>query len=168
MIVSETMMTGYPGLFAGGDMVPSERTVTTGVGHGKKAARNIDAICEERRTPSPNPTRWRRSRSSTCGSTPGRPEAARTTGDPPSTRGLRGDRAGPLGEDATYEAKRCLSCGNCFECDGCFAACPEDAIIKLGPKRGYEIDFDLCTGCAICFEQCPCHAIEMIPEPRTE
>ena len=46
-----------------------------------------------------------------------------------------------------------------------FAACPEDAIIKLGPKRGYEIDFDLCTGCAVCFEQCPCHAIEMIPEP---
>ena len=37
------MMTGYPGLFAGGDMVPSERTVTTSVGHGKKAARNIDA-----------------------------------------------------------------------------------------------------------------------------
>ncbi|RYC07399.1 glutamate synthase, partial [Ciceribacter ferrooxidans] len=37
------MMTGYPGIFAGGDMVPSERTVTVGVGHGKKAARNIDA-----------------------------------------------------------------------------------------------------------------------------
>ena len=43
VIVSGTMMTGYPGLFAGGDMVPSERTVTTSVGHGKKAARNIDA-----------------------------------------------------------------------------------------------------------------------------
>ena len=35
-------------------------------------------------------------------------------------------------------------------------------------EAGYEIDFDLCTGCAICFEQCPCHAIEMVPEPRTE
>ena len=36
-------MTGCPGVFAGGDMVPSERTVTVGVGHGKKAARHIDA-----------------------------------------------------------------------------------------------------------------------------
>ena len=37
------MMTGHAGIFAGGDMVPSERTVTVGVGHGKKAARHIDA-----------------------------------------------------------------------------------------------------------------------------
>ena len=41
--VSTSMMTGCPGVFAGGDMVPSERTVTVGVGHGKKAAKNIDA-----------------------------------------------------------------------------------------------------------------------------
>jgi NADPH-dependent glutamate synthase beta subunit-like oxidoreductase len=41
--VSPSMMTGCPGVFAGGDMVPAERTVTVGVGHGKKAARNIDA-----------------------------------------------------------------------------------------------------------------------------
>ncbi len=37
------MMTGHEGIFAGGDMVPAERTVTVGVGHGKQAARNIDA-----------------------------------------------------------------------------------------------------------------------------
>ena len=41
--VSEHMMTGYEGIFAGGDMVPAERTVTVGIGHGKRAARNIDA-----------------------------------------------------------------------------------------------------------------------------
>ena len=41
--VSTAMMTGCPGVFAGGDMVPSERTVTVGVGHGKRAAREIDA-----------------------------------------------------------------------------------------------------------------------------
>ncbi|MFN2324224.1 MAG: 4Fe-4S binding protein, partial [Trueperaceae bacterium] len=63
-------------------------------------------------------------------------------------------------------AKRCLSCGNCFECDGCYAACPEDAISKLGPGKGYSVNFDLCTGCAVCVEQCPCHAMEMVPEPN--
>ena len=41
--VEPNMMTGYPGIFAGGDMVPAERTVTVAIGHGKKAARNIDA-----------------------------------------------------------------------------------------------------------------------------
>ena len=37
------MMTGHAGIFAGGDMVPADRNVTVAVGHGKKAARNIDA-----------------------------------------------------------------------------------------------------------------------------
>ena len=67
-------------------------------------------------------------------------------------------------DNALFEARRCLSCGNCFECDNCLAACPEQAIIKLGKGRHYAVDLDLCTGCAVCYEQCPCHAIEMEPE----
>ena len=67
--------------------------------------------------------------------------------------------------EARFEAQRCLSCGNCFECDGCFGACPEDAIIKLGKGNRYKFNYEACTGCAVCYEQCPCHAIEMIPEP---
>ncbi len=47
--VGPNMMTGHPGVFAGGDMVPAERTVTVGVGHGKKAARNIDGWLREPR-----------------------------------------------------------------------------------------------------------------------
>jgi Pyruvate/2-oxoacid:ferredoxin oxidoreductase delta subunit len=69
---------------------------------------------------------------------------------------------------AQHEAGRCLSCGNCYECDNCFAACPEDAIVKLGPDRGYQIKMTRCTGCAICFDRCPCHAIEMVPEAAEE
>ena len=73
--------------------------------------------------------------------------------------------AGLSETEARYEATRCLSCGNCFECDNCYASCPEQAIVKLGKGRFYRFDYDLCTGCAVCFEQCPCHAIEMTPEP---
>ena len=43
VIVGKNMMTGHEGIFAGGDMVPGERTVTIATGHGKKAAKNIDA-----------------------------------------------------------------------------------------------------------------------------
>ena len=72
---------------------------------------------------------------------------------------------GGLGDEQAHaEAGRCLSCGNCFECDGCLGACPEDAVIKLGKGFRYRFDYDKCTGCATCFEQCPVHAIEMIKE----
>lgn len=167
VIVSETMMTGYPGLFAGGDMVPSERTVTTGVGHGKKAARNIDAYLRGStytKPPSNEMATFEKLNLWFYTEASQRPQGHLETQR--RREGFDEVVHGLSEKDASYEAKRCLSCGNCFECDGCFAACPEDAIIKLGPKRGYEIDFDLCTGCAICFEQCPCHAIEMIPEPQ--
>ena len=63
-----------------------------------------------------------------------------------------------------FEASRCLSCGNCIECDGCLGACPEDAVIKLGPGLRYRFDYDRCTGCRACFEQCPVHSIEMVAE----
>ena len=76
--------------------------------------------------------------------------------------------AGLSEREARYEATRCLSCGNCFECDNCLAACPEQAIIKLGKNKFYRVDLDLCTGCAACFEQCPCHAIDMVPESGAE
>ena len=72
--------------------------------------------------------------------------------------------AGLTPDEATFEAGRCLSCGNCFECDGCLGACPEDAVIKLGEGLRYEFDYDRCTGCSACFRQCPVHAIEMVPE----
>jgi NADPH-dependent glutamate synthase beta subunit-like oxidoreductase len=163
--VSAAMMTGCPGVFAGGDMVPAERTVTVGAGHGKKAARNIDA--------------W------LSGTEPGSAakhelaefgllnlwyfgDAARRQQpqSPPDQRvsGF-GEVFGGLSEpQARYEAGRCLSCGNCFECDGCLGSCPEDAVIKLGPGNRYRFDYGRCTGCATCYEQCPVHAIEMVPE----
>ena len=66
--VSPSLMTGAPGMFAGGDMVPAERTVTVGVGHGKRAAREIDAWLRdsELRRAAPS-TRWPSSTRSTSG-----------------------------------------------------------------------------------------------------
>jgi NADPH-dependent glutamate synthase beta subunit-like oxidoreductase len=165
--VSEALMTGCPGVFAGGDMVPSERTVTIGVGHGKKAARHIDA--------------WLRD--ATVTKAPKHPTATFDAlhlwffGDADRRRqpelepqqrvaGFDEVLGGLSAKEATYEAGRCLSCGNCFECDGCLGACPEDAVIKLGPGHRYRFDYERCTGCAACFEQCPVHAIEMLPEAR--
>ena len=163
--VSTSLETGSPGVFAGGDMVPSEQTVTVGVGHGKKAAGHIDA--------------WLRSAAAV--SSPKHELASFDKlhlwyfGDnarrqqpelPPEERIADfGEVVGGLSaEEAVYEAGRCLSCGNCFECDGCLGACPEEAVIKLGEGHRYRFDYDRCTGCGACFEQCPVHAIEMVAE----
>jgi len=160
------MMTGYAGIFAGGDMVPSERSVTIAVGHGKHAARHIDAWLAGKN--------YRRGiRHALVGHEKlhlwYRTHAPKIEQD----RIPVNERQRSFNEivqnltepDALFEAQRCLSCGNCFECDGCYGACPEEAIIKLGPGKRYRFNFDACTGCAICYEQCPCHAIDMIPEP---
>jgi formate dehydrogenase beta subunit len=166
VVVDDNMMTGHEGIFAGGDMVPSDRSVTIAVGHGKRAARHIESFL--RGSHYTRPARhpligheavqlWYRT------SAPQKEQERLPVVD--REGGFDEIMSNLSGEEALFEARRCLSCGNCFECDGCFGACPEGAIIKLGPGLRYKFDFDLCTGCAVCYEQCPCHAIEMIDEP---
>jgi len=163
-------MTGAPGIFAGGDMLPGEnRSSTIAIGHGKKAAKYINAFLTEQtfQKPEKHPTAgyrklhmWYQTEA---------PQMEQDKLEPAvAVQSFDEVIAGLSKGAATFEAQRCLSCGNCFECDGCFAACPEDAIIKLGKGSRYKFNFDLCTGCAVCYEQCPCHAIEMIPEPAAE
>jgi formate dehydrogenase (NADP+) beta subunit len=165
VVVDPDFMTGHPGVFAGGDMVPAERTVTVAVGHGKLAARHLDAwLRGERHEPPPQPEVAGFEKLNLWFYTDAyrRPQPLL---DPGMRTASFQEVVGPLPEaDAVREAKRCLSCGNCFECDGCYAACPEDAILKLGPGERYAFDYDRCTGCAVCYQQCPCAAIEMIPE----
>ena len=165
VIVDQAMMTGAKGIFAGGDMVPSERSVTIATGHGKKAARHIDAwLRGESYQPHPKHPivqhedlqLWYRTNAPQVEQAE-LPLAQRLGGFEEILKGI-------AEHDAIYEAKRCLSCGNCFECDGCYGSCPEDAIIKLGPGNKYRYDYSRCTGCGTCAEQCPCHAIEMVPE----
>jgi Pyruvate/2-oxoacid:ferredoxin oxidoreductase delta subunit len=58
--------------------------------------------------------------------------------------------------NALFEARRCLSCGNCFECDNCYGVCPDNAVIKLGPGKRFEFNYDYCKGCGLCVAECPC------------
>ena len=163
--VAPNMMTGYPGIFAGGDMVPSERTVTVAVGHGKKAARHIDAwLRGTEYQPAPkhelvtydklNP--WYYSDAD---------KTVRPMLDIIRRQTSFDEVQGGLDEtNALFEARRCLSCGNCFECDNCYGVCPDNAVIKLGPGKRFQFNYDYCKGCGICVSECPCGAIKMVPE----
>ncbi len=163
--VDAGMMTGHPGIFAGGDMVPAERNVTVAIGHGNKAARHIDA--------------WLRG---TTWQTPPKNELASFDklnpwyySDAPKTvrpmldilrrKSTFDEVQGGLDEsNALFEARRCLSCGNCFECDNCYGVCPDNAVIKHGPGKGFDFNLDYCKGCGICVSECPCGAIKMVAE----
>jgi len=163
--VGADMATAFDGVFAGGDMVPAERTVTVAVGHGKKAARNIDAYL----------------RGGTCSPAPKSELAnfetlntwyytdAEQKVQPVLDAARRLDsfdevHTGLDAGNALFEARRCLSCGNCFECDNCYGICPDNAITKLGPGKRFEFKYDYCKGCGMCAAECPCGAILMEAE----
>ncbi len=163
--VGANMMTGYPGIFAGGDMVPAERTVTVAVGHGKKAARHIDAwLRASEYVPPPRHeladfdklNAWYYADAPKT-VRPVLETVRRRTTFEEVTQGLDPG-------NALYEARRCLSCGNCFECDNCYGVCPDNAVIKLGPGKRFRFDYDFCKGCGMCAQECPCGAIMMLPE----
>jgi 2-oxoacid:acceptor oxidoreductase delta subunit (pyruvate/2-ketoisovalerate family) len=163
--VGANMMTGHRGIFAGGDMVPSERTVTVAVGHGKKAARHIDAwLRGGKHAPGPkhepalfeNLNPWYYSDA---------PKTLRPMLDGIRRQSTFDEVQGGLDEtNALFEARRCLSCGNCFECDNCYGVCPDNAVIKLGPGERFRFNYDYCKGCGLCVAECPCGAITMVPE----
>jgi NADPH-dependent glutamate synthase beta subunit-like oxidoreductase len=160
-----TMMTGHPGLFAGGDMVPAERNVTVAIGHGKKAARHIDAWLRGTvLAPSPKHPVATFDKLNTWYYSDA-PKTVRPQLDIARRTSSFDEVQGGLSADnALFEARRCLSCGNCFECDNCYGVCPDNAITKLGPGKRFEFKLDYCKGCGMCVAECPCGAIEMVPE----
>jgi len=163
--VGPDMMTSYPGVFAGGDMVPAERTVTVAVGHGKQAARHIDAWLRGGKWEPPSRhdiatfdklNTWYYSDA---------PKSVAPTLDVVRRQSTFDEIYGSFDEaTAQFEARRCLSCGNCFECDNCYGVCPDNAVIKLGPGKRYQFNYDYCKGCGLCITECPCGAIQQVPE----
>ena len=166
--VGPDLMTGHAGIFAGGDMVPAERTVTVGIGHGKRAA-----PLDRRLAARARPTR-RRPRRELAGF-----DSLNTWYYSDAPRAIQPQlelarRSSTFDEvhqgldesNALFEARRCMSCGNCFACDNCYGVCPDNAVIKLEPGGAYQYEFDLdfCKGCGICVEECPAGAIKMVPE----
>jgi NADPH-dependent glutamate synthase beta subunit-like oxidoreductase len=165
--VGPGMMTGHPGIFAGGDMVPAERTVTTGIGHGKLAARNVDGWLRGGEYAEPPAAELASFDALNTWYYSDAPRTVRPQLEAARRASTFDEVMGGLDEsNALFEARRCLSCGNCFACDNCYGVCPDNAVIKLGPGAPYEyeIDLDYCKGCGLCAEECPCGAIRMQPE----
>jgi NADPH-dependent glutamate synthase beta subunit-like oxidoreductase len=164
--VDAALMTGERGIFAGGDMIGGDKTVTVAVGHGKKAARAIDAwlhgVPFEQR-PKHELATYERMNTWYYADAP---KTVRPTLDIIRRQSTFDEVVGSLDEaNALYEARRCMSCGNCFECDTCYGVCPDNAVIKLGPGKRFRFNYDYCKGCGLCVAECPCGAIRIEREP---
>jgi NADPH-dependent glutamate synthase beta subunit-like oxidoreductase/Pyruvate/2-oxoacid:ferredoxin oxidoreductase delta subunit len=64
--------------------------------------------------------------------------------------------------DAIEEAKRCMSCGMCMDCETCWMYCTNSCFVKLPKGEHYRIKLELCNGCKKCAEECPCGYIDLV------
>jgi len=162
ILVDGNMMTSVEGLFAGGDLVTGPATVISAVAGGKRAAAGIDRYlrgeeaeetyfcslaeleAEERYHPPEVPRQPRVE-------IPQAPPAERV-------QDFRQVEL-TLGEmEARAEARRCLACGLCANCNSCIEAfaCPA---LALDEEGRIVIEEALCNGCGVCPQLCPNDAL---------
>jgi NADPH-dependent glutamate synthase beta subunit-like oxidoreductase len=64
--------------------------------------------------------------------------------------------------EAIDEAKRCMSCGMCMDCETCWMYCTNNCFVKLPKGEHYRVKLELCNGCKKCAEACPCGFIDLV------
>ena len=160
-----TMATSRAGLFAAGDVAPGERSVTVAVGHGRRAAAGIDAYLSGARLSPPAVVDLAPYEALNTWYFEDAPRQHRPRLEQVRRQSTFEEVVQDFDVDtALYEARRCLSCGSCISCDNCFALCPDNAVLKLGPEKAYAVDLDYCKGCGLCVEECPTGSMTMEPE----
>jgi indolepyruvate ferredoxin oxidoreductase alpha subunit len=160
----ETCRTSHERVFAGGDLVAGERTVTTAIAWGLRAAWGIDAalrgraVADRRRPPlPPSPSRAYRPRA------PSIPRRHPPELDARARRDTMDEVVGAFSAaDARAEAERCLMCGRCGNCRACVEVlgCPAIAMDASGAK--VAVDATWCIGCGVCEELCSNRALRPI------
>jgi len=166
--VDTHLRTGRPGVFAGGDVIEDDvggKTITAAVGHGWRGAEAIHRYLTGTSSSEPVETRIASYDRLHTWYFDEAPRTYRPRLEAARRRTNFDEVVGGLGvDDALFEARRCMSCGNCFECDNCYGVCPDNAVIKLADGDKYAFNLDYCKGCGICVAECPCGAIDLVPE----
>jgi len=183
--------TGIKGVFAGGDLTSTQRTVAHAIGSGKKAAMAIDCYFKDKDSEEAI-------RQTLIGEGPSLSifeylhpgeklrnphvvafeelnmdyfEPAKRLGESKSAvkdriKGFREVISTLSKGDALDEAERCFNCGSCNECEICYVFCPDLSILKSGGNFSHQVDYDYCKGCGICFTECPRGAISLKEEAK--
>jgi NADPH-dependent glutamate synthase beta subunit-like oxidoreductase len=155
--------TKVDGIWAGGDVIALD-LVTTAVGHGRRAAEAIDSRftgvpADEDKREVIRGDRMLLDHYTKAG----RHEPTALDLDK-RMEGMDVEVNLGLSEAETIdEARRCMSCGYCFDCEKCWMYCQDSAIDKPLEKGAlYIFKLENCTGCKKCAEVCPCGFIDMV------
>ena len=165
--VDERMMTGYPGIFAGGDMVPAERTVTVSIGHGgnRPRATSTHGCAPRSSCTSPSPASRPRRTQRLVLRRRAEPSRRNLDNDPPAVHVRRGHTGAWMDQRAVRGPPLPESCGNCFGCDNCYGVCPDNAVLKVDEARTATRSTSTTARAAgSASPSAQCGAIEMIPE----
>ena len=161
LAVDALCRTSIPGVFAGGDIIPGENSVSHALADGIAAAGNMHLIFQNSRPPAEKGETEK----------PVEPgminfdyfdTAPRQNGkliQEKTPKGSREVEATLTEKQAQEESSRCFNCGSCVDCDTCLVFCPDLAIYFQGDK--YMVKADYCKGCGICAEECPRGVISM-------
>jgi len=182
---------GVKGIFAGGDLTSTQRTVAHAIGSGKKAALAIDCYLQGKNAEEaigqiligegPSLSIFRHLHPEERPMNPHvvafeelNTDYFETSKRHREQRGLARKRikgfeevTSTLTENiALKEAERCFSCGTCNGCENCYVFCPDASIVKVEEILSRQVDYDFCKGCGICFSECPRGAISLKEEAR--
>ncbi|HSJ09027.1 MAG TPA: NAD(P)-binding protein [Longimicrobiales bacterium] len=193
IVVDELGTTDLRRFWAGGDAAGTERTVSDALGSGKAAAVGIDRALRARAGDTLplediaslrwsdgaiSMSRWKGDDPvhridprnavvdfSALNTAHFRHVPRWTVPEPVhDTNGFDEVDAGLAPVDALEEARRCLNCGVCNQCELCLIFCPDAAITRRPDGAGFDIDLDYCKGCGVCAAECPRGAIVMTRE----
>ena len=151
--------TGKTGIYAGGDDL-ALALVATAINQGRLSAQAIDAHLRGGDLPKPA----------------AHPEANKVIADwhmeadrherpriPVEQRDMNTEiESGLQEDDVLEEAKRCLSCGMCMDCESCWMYCTNNCFVRLPKGEHYSIKMELCNGCKKCAEGCPTGYLELV------
>jgi NADPH-dependent glutamate synthase beta subunit-like oxidoreductase len=152
-------VTKDPGIYAGGDNL-NLALVATAVYQGRMAAQAIEAHIKGE-----DPTKPEELPATKQILYDWYPESERHEREqiPVEQRDMEAEIESGLTEEAALEeAKRCMSCGMCMDCETCWMYCTNNCFIRLPKGEHYKIKMDVCNGCKKCAEACPCGYIDLI------
>jgi len=158
--VDERGATQTPNVFAGGDDV-ALGLVSIAIGQGRFAAEAIDAHLRGTalRNPMMPPSITTEHMKLGWYKENGRHERSHVA---VADRGPETEIELGLSEaEALEEAKRCMSCGMCMDCETCWMYCTNGCFVKLPKGEHYKIKLEVCNGCKKCAQECPCGYIDL-------